>query len=72
MTAKKVSVVFVKRTEDRDGKGNKIVTEIGTKADLTEAELHRVKHAVKVIGPSSAKAEAKAKAPAKAEAPSAE
>ena len=63
MTAKKVSVVFVKRTEDRDSKGNKIVTEIGTKAELTEAELQRVKHAVKVIGQGSAKVEAKAEAP---------
>ncbi len=50
MPAQKVNVVYVKRVEDRDKKtGQKIVTAAGTKAQLTEAEYNRVKHAVRVI-----------------------
>ncbi|RBP74105.1 hypothetical protein [Marinobacter nauticus] len=49
MAAKKTKVVFIKRVEDRDKNGEKIVTPAGTKAELTEAEYKRVQHAVRVI-----------------------
>ncbi len=50
MAAKKLNVVFEKRVEDREkGTGEKIVIAAGTKAQLTEAEYKRVKHAVRVI-----------------------
>lgn len=49
MAAKKTKVVYVKRVEDRDKDGNKVVTPAGTKAELTAAELKKVQHAVREI-----------------------
>lgn len=49
MAAKKTKVVYVKRVEDRDKDGNKVVIPAGTKDELTAAELKKVKHAVRVI-----------------------
>lgn len=49
MASIKTSVVYVKRVEDRDKKGQKVVIPEGTKAELTEDELRRVRHAVRIL-----------------------
>lgn len=51
MASNKTSVVYVKRVEDRDKKGDKVVIPAGTRAELTEAELKRVRHAVRLLSP---------------------
>lgn len=49
MASIKTSVVYVKRVEDRDKKGQKVVIPEGTKTELTEGELRRVRHAVRIL-----------------------
>lgn len=50
MAAKKTSVVFIKRVEDRDKKtGEKIVIPAGTKGEMTAQELKKYKDCVRVV-----------------------
>ncbi|VVT02778.1 hypothetical protein MARINON1_52482 [Marinobacter salarius] len=49
MAAKKLKVIFVKRYEDRDKDGNKVVIEAGTKTRMTEAQIKKAGTKVRVI-----------------------
>lgn len=49
MAAKKLKVEFVKRFEDRDKDGNKLVVEAGTKAEMTPDEVEQAGGKVRVI-----------------------
>lgn len=50
MAAKKTPVVFIKRVEDRDkSTGKKIVIKAGSRAELTNAELKKLKDCVRPL-----------------------
>lgn len=49
MAAKKTKVVFIKRVEDRDKTGEKIVIKAGSKGEMTAAELAKYKDCVRVL-----------------------
>ena len=49
MAAKKTKVVFIKRVEDRDKDGEKVVTPAGTRGEMTAAGLKKYKDCVRVI-----------------------
>jgi len=49
MAAKKTKVVFIKRVEDRDKTGEKIVIKAGRKGEMTAAELAKYKDCVRVL-----------------------
>lgn len=50
MAAKKTPVVFIKRVEDRDkNTGQKIVIRAGSRAELTNAELKKLKDCVRPL-----------------------
>lgn len=49
MAAKKTKVVFIKRVEDRDKAGEKIVIKAGSKGEMTAAELAKYKDCVRVL-----------------------
>ncbi|MBY6032186.1 hypothetical protein KUV59_03330 [Marinobacter daepoensis] len=49
MAAKKTKVVFIKRVEDRDKAGEKVVIEAGSKSEMTASELKKYQDCVRVI-----------------------
>ncbi len=49
MAAKKLKVEFVKRYEDRDKNGEKIVIPVGTKVEMTKAEYENAGSKVRLI-----------------------
>lgn len=49
MAAKKLKVEFVKRYEDRDKNGEKIVIPAGTKVEMTKAEYENAGSKVRLI-----------------------
>lgn len=49
MATKKLKVEFVKRCEDRDKSGEKLVIPAGTKTEMTEAEIKKAGSKVRVI-----------------------
>jgi len=49
MAAKKLKVEFVKRYEDRDKDGNKLVIPAGTKVEMTKAEFEGAGSKVRLI-----------------------
>lgn len=49
MAAKKTKVVFIKRVEDRDKDGEKVVIKAGTRGELTVAEFKKYERCVRKI-----------------------
>lgn len=49
MAAKNVTVEFVKRYEDRDKSGNKVVIPAGTRAEMSLAEAKKAGSKVRVL-----------------------
>lgn len=49
MAAKKTKVVFIKRVEDRDKSGEKIVIKAGSRSEMTKTELKKYEGCVRVI-----------------------